>query len=65
MEGGEEIIKARRTNEVLVESNQTAGVAVCKTKIKINDFLSVHSDFVRDESNNTLVVLAKYLAFPL
>lgn len=59
MEGGEEVVQSGRTDEVLIEPNQLAGVSICEAKIEVDDPLRFHSDLTGDESHDALVVLAE------
>ena len=65
MVGGEKIVEAGRTDEILIESHQLTGIAVSEAKVKVDNLLGTHSDLRRDQSHYSLVVLAEDLCLAL
>lgn len=59
MEGGEEVVKPRGADEVLIEANIGAGVAISEVEVKVDDGLGGHSDFIRDDRNKAAIVLGE------
>ena len=61
MEGGEEVIKTGRANEVLVKADQLTGVTVREGEVEVDDVFRFDADLLRNETDYALVVLAKDL----
>lgn len=62
MIGGEQVVEARRANEILVEADKLRGIGIRKSEIKINDFICTNTDFRGDKAHDSLIVLAEDLA---
>ena len=42
---GEEIVEARRADEILVEADELSGVGIRESKVEIDDLVSTDTDF--------------------
>ena len=61
MVGGEKVVEAGRTDEVLVEPDQLGGVVVGEVEVEVDDVLRRHLEVVGDEPHYPSVVLAEHL----